>query len=77
MGKQWDACPNLGAVRRIRDSEGAAARPDKVTRQEWGATDATKRQTKMGNLTAQVRKLNNLTIRRTKEQRFCLEGEMP
>ena len=27
MGKQWDACPNLGAVRRIRDSEGAAARP--------------------------------------------------
>ena len=61
MGKQWDACPNLGAVRRIRDSEGAAARPDKVTRQEWGATDATKRQTKMGNLTAQ-RKFNNSTM---------------
>jgi len=30
-------------------------RPDKVTA-KIGATDATKRQTKMGNLTAQVRK---------------------
>jgi hypothetical protein len=29
-----------------------------------------------GDLTAQVRKINN-SIRWTKEQRFCLEGEMP
>ena len=28
------ACPNSGAVWRIRNSEGAAARPDKVTRQD-------------------------------------------
>ena len=50
----WHACPNSGIVWRIRNSEGAAApirSPAKT-----GATDTTKRQTKMGNLTAQVRK---------------------
>ena len=33
MGGNGHACPNSGAVWRIRNSEGAAARPDKVTRQ--------------------------------------------
>jgi len=34
MGSNGHACPNSGAVRRTRNSEGAAARPDKVTRQD-------------------------------------------
>ena len=34
MGSNGHACPNSGAVWRIRNSEGAAARPDKVTRQD-------------------------------------------
>jgi len=64
MGSNGHACPNSGAVRRTRNSEGAAARrPDKVTRQEGALPDTTKKQTKMGKLTAQVRKINNSTIK--------------
>ena len=57
------ACPNSGAVWRIRNSEGAAARPDKVTRQDGALPMRPKGKRKWGNLTAQVRKINNSTIR--------------
>ncbi len=70
------ACPNSGAVWRIRNSEGAAARPDKVTRQDGALLTRPKGKRKWGNLATQGRKVNNSTIRRAKEQRFCLEGEM-
>lgn len=55
--------PNLGAVWRIRNSEGAAARPDKATRQDGGGTDATKKANENGESYRPVRKINNSTIR--------------
>ena len=57
------ACPNSGAVWCIRNSEGAAARPDKATRQDGALSMRPKGKRKWGNLTAQVRKINSSTIR--------------
>ena len=62
-GKEWARVPKFGRSLAHQELRRCSRRPDKVTRQDGGATDATKRQTKMGNLTAQVRKINNSTIR--------------
>ena len=50
MGSNGHACPNSGAVWRIRNSEGAAARPDKVTRQDGALPMRQKGKRKWGNL---------------------------
>src|SRR5271165_2017051 len=63
MGKQWACVPKFG--RSLATSGTQKVQPPALIRSlaKMGATDATKRQTKMGNLTAQVRKINNSTIR--------------
>src|SRR5271157_43108 len=57
------ACPNSGAVWRIRNSEGAAARPDKVTRQDGALPMRPKGKRKWGVLPPRSAKINNSTIR--------------
>ena len=61
VGKQWACVPKFGrslAHQELRRH----SRPLIRSPAKRGATDATKRQTKMGNIIAQVRKINNSTI---------------
>jgi hypothetical protein len=62
MGNQWACVPKFGRSLALEELRRRSRPPDKLP-PRWGATEATKRQTIMGNLAAQVRKINNSTIR--------------